>query len=188
MATIVYQCPATRSLRLSGSIFIRVRPSEYFAINSTDSATIADLAAQGFDVADQPLVPSADKKFSLPDQLHPHNAFGLSDPVNEINTITADATPATAGTFTLTVSGQTTAGIAYNATAAAIETALEALSNVVPGDVTAIATTGANLGAASAVVTLTWGGAFAGTNVTITADMAGLTGNPHVFATPTQGG
>ena len=42
---------------------------------------------------------------------------------------------ATGGTFTLTLSGQTTAPIAYNATAAAIQTALEALSNVGAGNV-----------------------------------------------------
>jgi hypothetical protein len=107
---------------------------------------------------------------------------------SEVNTITSNATPATAGTFTLTVNGQTTAGIAFNATAAIVQAALEALSNVAPGDVVAVATSGANLGVASAVVTLNWGGAYAGQNVTITANMAGLTGNPHVFATSTQGG
>ena len=37
---------------------------------------------------------------------------------------------ATAGTFTVTVDGQTTAGIAYDASAAAIKAAIEALSNV----------------------------------------------------------
>ncbi len=107
---------------------------------------------------------------------------------NEVNTITANATPGSGGTFTLTVNGQTTATIAYNATAADVQAALEALSNVAPGDVVAAATTGANLGAANAVVTLTWGGTFAGQNVTITADMTGITGNDHVLATSTQGG
>jgi PKD repeat protein len=43
---------------------------------------------------------------------------------------TVRATNATGGTFTLTFNGQTTAPIAYNATAAQIDTALEALSNV----------------------------------------------------------
>ncbi len=41
----------------------------------------------------------------------------------------------TGGTFTLTYSGQTTAAIAYNASMAAITLALEALSNLAPGDV-----------------------------------------------------
>lgn len=108
---------------------------------------------------------------------------------NEVNTITANAAPATAGTFTLTVNGQTTAGIAFNANAAAVQAALEALSNVAPGDVVGVDSgPGANLGTGSHVVTLTWGGAYAGEDVVITANMAGLTGNPHVFATVTAGG
>lgn len=39
-------------------------------------------------------------------------------------------TPATGGTFTLTVSSQTTAGLAYNATAATVQAALAGLSSV----------------------------------------------------------
>lgn len=107
---------------------------------------------------------------------------------NEVNTITSNATPATAGTFTLTVFGQTTAAIAYDADAAAIQAALELLSTVDAGDVTAVQTAGTDLGDASAVVTLTWGGQYAGQDVTITANFAGLTGNAHVLATPTAGG
>jgi hypothetical protein len=42
---------------------------------------------------------------------------------------------ATGGTYTLTWMGQTTAPIAWNANAATIQAALEALSNVAPGDV-----------------------------------------------------
>lgn len=108
---------------------------------------------------------------------------------NEVNTITAAATPGTGGTFTLTVNGQTTATIAYDATAAIVQAALEALSNVAPGDVVAVDSgPGANLATGSHVVTLTWGGVYAGQNVTITGDMTGITGNDHVFATSTQGG
>lgn len=108
---------------------------------------------------------------------------------NEVNTITAAATPGTAGNFTITVNGVTTAVISYDATAAIVQAALEALSNVAPGDVVAVDSgPGANLATGSHVVTLTWGGTFAGQNVTITADMTGITGNDHVFATSTQGG
>lgn len=106
---------------------------------------------------------------------------------NEVNTITSNATPGTAGTFTLTVSGQTTAGIAFDATPAIVQAALEALSNVAPGDVVASGAAG-DLGDASYVVTLTWGGAYAGQNVAITGDFTGITGNDHVLATSTQGG
>ena len=46
-----------------------------------------------------------------------------------------DIANASGGTFTLTYSGQTTAGISPNATGAQVQTALEALSNLAPGDV-----------------------------------------------------
>lgn len=108
---------------------------------------------------------------------------------NEVNTLTADATPASAGSFTLTVNGVTSAAIPFNATAAIVQAALEAMSNIAPGDVTAVATTGANLGVANAVVTLNWGGAFAGTNVVITADQTLISaGNDFVLGTTTAGG
>ncbi|WP_037178137.1 phage tail tube protein [Rhodococcus sp. UNC363MFTsu5.1] len=55
-------------------------------------------------------------------------------------TVTFTGGPFTAGTFTLTVAGQTTAGIAYNATAAAIKTALELLSTVGSGNATVTGT------------------------------------------------
>lgn len=54
---------------------------------------------------------------------------------NETQKVTIGGSP-TGGTFTLTLSGQTTAAIAYNATAAAVQSALEALSNIEVGDVT----------------------------------------------------
>lgn len=108
---------------------------------------------------------------------------------NEVNTLTSNATPGT-GNFKLTVNGQQTADIPVaTATAAAVQAALEALSNVAPGDVVAVDSgSGANLGAASHVVTLTWGGAYAGQNVAITIDTSGMTGNPVVLATSLQGG
>jgi hypothetical protein len=91
-------------------------------------------------------------------------------------TVTITGTP-TGGTFTITVDGQTTAGIAFDATAAAFKTAVLALSNIDPGqaDVT--------------------GGPGPGTPYTLsldpqfgtpTADGAGLTGgtSPNVTITP----
>ena len=54
---------------------------------------------------------------------------------NETQTVRMGNT--TGGTFTLTFDGQTTAPFACDATAAAIQSALEALSNVEPGDVVA---------------------------------------------------
>ena len=57
-----------------------------------------------------------------------------SGPRSEVQTVTITGGP-TGGTYTLTFSGQTTAAIPYNATAAQVKTALEALSNIDPGDV-----------------------------------------------------
>lgn len=54
----------------------------------------------------------------------------------EVQTVTITGTP-TGGSFTLTYSGQTTAAIAYNATAATVQTRLNALSNIDEGDVAA---------------------------------------------------
>lgn len=53
---------------------------------------------------------------------------------NEIQRITIPSV-SSGGTFTLTFAGQTTGNIAYNANAATVETALEALSNIAAGDV-----------------------------------------------------
>ena len=54
---------------------------------------------------------------------------------NEVQQFQLYGTP-TGGTFTLTFAGQTTSAIAYNASNATIDAALEALSNIGAGDVT----------------------------------------------------
>lgn len=105
---------------------------------------------------------------------------------NEIQRVTITGTP-TGGTFTLTFNGYTTAGIAYDANAAAVVAALEALPNIDSGEVTA--TGGALPGSA---VDVTFKGKWAGINVpAMTASGAGLTGGttPAVaITTPTPGG
>ncbi|MHC4633193.1 MAG: flagellar filament capping protein FliD [Planctomycetota bacterium] len=55
--------------------------------------------------------------------------------IAEVQELTPTTT-ASGGTFTLTYDGETTAAINFNATTGAIETALEALSNVNSGDIT----------------------------------------------------
>lgn len=101
----------------------------------------------------------------------------------EIQTLTITGAP-TGGTFTITYDAQTTAAIAYNATAAQVQSALEALSNVVPGDV--FVTGGPLPGTA---LTLTWGGTKIG-NVaqpTTTDSFTGGTSPASAFATTTAG-
>lgn len=91
----------------------------------------------------------------------------------------------TAGTFTITYSSQTTGNINFDATAAQIQTALEALSNLAPGDVVVsggpISTT---------PVVIIFQGTLKGTNVAqVTVDSTGLTGGgTYVPSTLIAGG
>ena len=104
---------------------------------------------------------------------------GITAAVNEVQVITLANAP-TGGTFTLTYSGQTTSAIAYDASAATVDAALEALSNIGAGDV-------AVTGAAGGPWTVTFGTALAGTNVPeMTGSGALLTGGSvQTFAVAT---
>lgn len=93
----------------------------------------------------------------------------LSGGTNEVQSLAV--TSASGGTFTLTYAGQTTAAIAYNAAAAAVQSALEALSNIEVGDVVCA---GGALG--SAPVTITFEGNLAGLNVAQITTTSSLTG------------
>jgi PKD repeat protein/type 1 glutamine amidotransferase len=111
----------------------------------------------------------------------PHNDMKTNE------TQTVRVTNATGGTFTLTFDGQTTAPIAFNATAATIQAALEALSNVEPGDVVA---TGGPVNTAN--VSVNFRGQYTQDNVPqTTADGTALTGTtpaPAVTTATTQEG
>jgi hypothetical protein len=116
-------------------------------------------------------------------------ASGLYGPYvpdsSEVQTVTITGTP-TGGSFTLTWSGQTTAAIAYNATAATVKTALEALSNINVGDV--ITAGGPFPGTA---VTVTFTGQYAGVNVaqmTSTDSLTGGSSPASAVTTTTAGG
>lgn len=104
---------------------------------------------------------------------------------SEVQSLAVTGGP-TGGTFTLTFSGQTTSTIAWNATASAVQSALEALSNVDPGDVVC---TGGPLPGTSVVVT--FGGQYAGTDVpamTVTGSFTGGTTPAAAITTTTAGG
>lgn len=101
-----------------------------------------------------------------------------------VYTITANATPATAGSFLLVIEGKT-AQIAFDATAAQIQSELQALLGT--PSVTAAATTGVDLGDANAVVTLTFDENFGSGAPLIELDDSDLTGNPHVLAATDAG-
>lgn len=100
---------------------------------------------------------------------------------NEVQTIGLGA--AAAGTVTIGFDGETTAAIAFNATAGAVQTALELLSNVDAGD---IVVTG---GPFPGVITLTFGGQYAGVNVpTVVVTPSGLTSGTVTVTPVTAGG
>jgi hypothetical protein len=106
-------------------------------------------------------------------------------PADEVQALATSGSP-TGGTVTLTFEGQSTAPIAYNATAAAVQSALEALTNVNVGDVTAA---GGALG--TAPVTMTFGGRFKGANVpkmTVTSALTGGTNPTATVTVTTEGG
>lgn len=81
---------------------------------------------------------------------------------------------ATAGTFTLTYSAQTTAVINWNATAADVEAALKALNNIGDSDVIV---TGGPLPSVNCVIRFT--GALGGQTITLTGTFTGLTGGTN---------
>ncbi|HEW78543.1 MAG TPA: hypothetical protein ENH34_01050 [Phycisphaerales bacterium] len=97
------------------------------AVSAEGGATTADLA--NFAASDFIKTQSAqDSKLKV-------DGYPSTSAVAEVQTLTPTSV-ATAGTFTLTYDGQTTAAINYDASTAQIQTALEALSNVNTGDIT----------------------------------------------------
>lgn len=86
------------------------------------------------------------------------------------------------GTFTLTFDGQTTGTIAWNASASTLQSALEGLSNIAPGDV--------SVTKSGTIWTVTFGGVYAATNVPeMTGDGTSLTssGGSLTISTTQQG-
>lgn len=101
--------------------------------------------------------------------------------VNEKQRVILGGTP-TGGTFTLTFAGQTTGAIAYNASAATVTAALEALSNIAPGDVVTTEN-------ATSDWTIEFAATYAETNVPLmTGSGSSLTGGCGVSVTTTQNG
>lgn len=101
-----------------------------------------------------------------------------SAPTNEIQAVWHDGT---GGTFTLTYDGQTTAATAYNASAATVDTNLEALSTIDAGEVTV---TGAGTQASPWLVEGT--GGFAQTDIELlSGSAASLTGGKAIVVATT---
>jgi hypothetical protein len=102
-------------------------------------------------------------------------------PTNEVQTLTITGTP-TGGTFRLAFKSVQTANIAYNATAAAVQAALEVVSTVGSGNVAA---TGGPLPGSPVVITFQ--GQLAGTNAPlITVPVQAFTAGTTPTATVTE--
>lgn len=102
---------------------------------------------------------------------------------NEVQTVTISGSP-TGGTFTLTFAGDTTAAIAYDATAAQVQAALQALASIGADNVTVA-------GNAGGPYTVTFTGDLAALDVeTLTADGSALSGGttPAVAVATTTAG
>jgi HK97 family phage major capsid protein len=69
------------------------------------------------------------------DKLDTALLMGKGQATNEVQTVTITGS-ATGGTFTLTFRGATTSGLAYNAAAATVQTALQGLSTIGSGNAT----------------------------------------------------
>lgn len=100
---------------------------------------------------------------------------------NEAQTVTITGTP-TGGAFKLTYDGQQTADIAFNATATDVQTALEALSNILVGDI--VVTGGPGPGTPFVV---TFVGTLGGENVNAMTVSHTLTGGTTPNAAVTTG-
>ncbi|NHC15704.1 ThuA domain-containing protein, partial [Motilibacter deserti] len=109
--------------------------------------------------------------------------FGPFNDMKTNETQTVRSLNASGGTFTITFNGQTTAPIAYNANAAAVTSALEALSNVEPGDVVV---SGNN--ASTGNISVNFRGQYSMTNVAqLTTDATALTTTGTTAATAPVG-
>lgn len=101
------------------------------------------------------------------------------------------AVDADGGAFTLTFSGQTTAALAFDATPAQVETALNALSNIGGAGGSVVVTGGPGGPEGKTPYTIVFGGSLANTDVAaITTTATALTGTGHsaTISVPVEGG
>jgi hypothetical protein len=101
---------------------------------------------------------------------------------NEVQTLTATGT-VSGGTYKLSFDGYETAALAYNASVAVVQAAIDALANVDPGDITVGG--GAFPGTP---LTFTFAGQFAARNVPLIAVSSSVTGGGSIAMAQTTAG
>lgn len=97
-----------------------------------------------------------------------------------VNKVTTLAINGATGTYVLTYDGLSTSAIAVGATTAAVQAALQALTNIGANNVTVTGTPGTSY-------TITWTGALAGVDVSLLT-ISGFTGGPPTITNTTPGG
>ncbi len=115
----------------------------------------------------------------------PYPSTALTATISGTNEVQQIVVSATGGTFKVSFNGKTTTALAYNISAAGLQSALEALDTIEVGDVTVTGGPGA-----SAALVITFGGRFLHQNVSeVTTDAALLTGGSSTatVTTTTQG-
>jgi len=119
---------------------------------------------------------------TMPAQISDVIALAAVTGTSDVQTFTATGPP-TAGTFTITKDGQTTTPIVFNASAAAIQSALQALTTIGTGNVTC---TGGPINTTPVVATFAAAMANA-TETLMTVSNTGLTGGTVAVAHTTVG-
>ena len=115
--------------------------STVVAVTVTGSGTIASPWLITFDDPVGPLtITGSGSSLTPADSLTVTETTAGANAVKEVTTV--DRGGASGGTFTLTVAGQTTSGIAFDANSATVDTAVQALSTVTATTVTGAGTTG----------------------------------------------
>jgi len=108
----------------SGSTTLNIPAISQSTVGGSTTANLTGFAEANFT-----------KSQSAQDSMLKVDGFPSTSAVAEVQKLTTTSA-ATAGTFTLTYDGYTTAALAYNATTAQIQSALEALPNLNTGDIT----------------------------------------------------
>lgn len=108
----------------SGSTTLNIPAISRSTQGGSSTANLASFAAADFTMTQS----AQDSKIRV-------DGYPSSSAVSEVQKLTT-TNKATGGTFTLTYDGHTTAAIAYDATTAQIQAALDALPNVSAGDIT----------------------------------------------------
>lgn len=154
----------------------------YFVLPFLKGGVIGDFTVEN--AAVNLLVTGAQTKDGSSWGVGPYNVVASAG-TDEVQTVTITGTP-TGGTFTLTFDGEETAAIAYNATAAAVKSALEALSNINEGDIASV-TGGPGPGTPYVV---TFGGEYGDTNLDLMEASEAFTGgtDPAIAVTQTTAG